>query len=290
MLRAVKKPCVGHLLRVALLSLIPARLFAQKELKKYDRARYAGVGYTKIGFGEVNQLLLTAKQVAKLSRHIEQIRTDYGAVVVFGSLITEEVVDWEHGNLDGLPRHHLGDDPRAARNHVMILFAEEDGKSWIRYGRDNTPDFATHTVELSQLFGRSYRKRKVYQSMRRVLKRVERIYTRLGTERQTTPRQPVLTAEEWTDLAWAEVDITNEYDSAVHHLETAVRLDPAYARGYKLLGYAHLEQLQWDAAASAFATAWSLAADFETAVGRLTLHYLRGESAEVDRWSAEEIG
>src|SRR3546814_232103 len=123
--------------------------------------------------------------------------------------------------------------------------------------------------------------------MRRVLKRVNRIYTLLCTERQTTLRHPVFTAEEWTDLAWAEVDITNEYDSAVHHLETAVRLDPAYARGYKLLGYAHLEQLQWDAAASAFATAWSLAADFETAVGRLTLHYLRGESAEVDRWSAE---
>ncbi|MEC3881159.1 hypothetical protein [Parapedobacter sp. 10938] len=266
---------------------MPSLLFAQKELRKNDRIRYAGIGYTKLGFGEVNRQLLNAKQVAKLNRHIEQIRAEYGAVVIFVSMIPEEVAEWETGQIGGLPGHYLGDDPRAARNHVMVLFGEEDGRNWVEYGQDNAPDFAAHTDELTRLFAKAYNKRKVYRHIRRVLKRVDRIYARLGTERQTALRHPVLTAEEWTDLAWAEVDITHEYDSAVHHLELAVRLDPAYARGYKLLGYAHLEQRQWDAAASAFATAWSLAADFEIAVGRLTLHYLQGESSEIDKWTEQ---
>lgn len=118
--------------------LIPTLVFAQKELKNYERVRYADVGYAKLGFGEVNQRLLTEKQVAKLNRHIERIQAEYGAVVIFGSLIPEEVVEWESGNLSGLPRHYLGEDRHAARNHVMILFDDEDGQNWIRYGCDTS--------------------------------------------------------------------------------------------------------------------------------------------------------
>src|SRR5690606_36973596 len=220
MLRVATKKYINHLCWLGIFSLIPSLLFAQKRLQKHDRATYVGIGYTQLGFGEVNQRLLTAKQVAKLNRHIEQIREEYGAVVIFGSMIPEEVADWEKGNMGGLPRHYLGDDPRAARNHVMVLFGEEDGRNWVEYGRDNASDFATHTDELSGLFAKGYRKRKAYRHLRLVLKRINHIYAQLGTERQTTLRHPALTAEEWTDLAWAEIDITHEYDSAVFHLET----------------------------------------------------------------------
>jgi len=267
--------------------LIPTLLFAQKELKNYERVRYADVGYAKLGFGEVNQRLLTEKQVAKLNRHIERIQAEYGAVVIFGSLIPEEVVEWESGNLSGLPRHYLGEDPHAARNHVMILFDDEDGQNWIRYGCDNAPDFEPHTEKLSRLFAAVYRIPKAYRPIRRVLKQIDRIYARLSTERQATLRNPLLSAKEWADLAWAEMDIARDYVAAIQHLETAVTLDTA-GTSLKLLGYANLERQDWDAAATALTTAWSLSADFETAVGMLTLHYLRHEPSAIAKW-AEQV-
>lgn len=272
---------------LGMLIMSPALLFAQQELKKDDRVRYAGVGYIKLGFGEVNLQLLTKKQAAKLNHRVSQLQEDYGAVVVFVSLIKEEVQDWEKGYLRSLVDHYLGEDPRAARNYVMLLFGEDDGRNWISYGSDNEPDFTAHTEKLNRLFTSSYRKPKAYRPIRRVLKRLDRIYKRLDAARKQALLHPVLSAKELSDLAWAEMDIASDYSSAVQHLDSAVKLDPSYGEAYKLLGYACLELGNEKAAAAAFEKAWALEADFDTAIGILTLHSLRKETAAVEKWKEQ---
>lgn|GEM_PF-1484387 len=281
---AFKKSGYSYLIWTGILFLIPVSLLAQKELKKYDRVAYAGVSYTKLGFGEVNQQLLTAKQVHRLTRRIKQIQKDYKGVVVFASLLAEETEDWENGNLGGLPTYYLGADPRVERNHVMILFNEEDGKNWIRFGRDNEPDFIIHKRKLEQLFTLKYRKRNAYRPIRRVLAYINRIYARLDTARKKALYHPELSAPEWINLSWAEMDIAGDYHAAAKHLNNAVKLDTANAQAHMLLGYTHLELQDWNTAAAAFETAWSLAADFQTAIGRLTLSYLQNDSIAMKQW------
>nr|WP_307876408.1 tetratricopeptide repeat protein [Parapedobacter lycopersici] len=283
-MNTLKRFCYSCLVAVG--AFLPTLLLAQQELKRYDRAKYADVVYTKLGFGEVNQQLLTSKQAEKLGRRIRQIQKDYGTVIVFASLVPKEANDWKNGNLGGLPAYYLGEDPRAARNHVMILFSEEDGRNWIRYGRDNEADFTPYTGELNQLFTSKYRKPNAYRPIHRLLKYIALIFDRLDNERKNNLLHPQLTVKEWIGLARAEMDITGDYATATTHLQRAVALDSANAETLMLLGYAYLEQQDWEAAATAFRTAWSLDANFETAVGYLTLHYLRHDNETVKKWEA----
>lgn len=285
MIKPAQKFHCGYLIWTAIFMLTPAFLFAQKELKMYDRARYAGVGYTKLGFGEVNRQLLTQKQARKLNRRIRRIQMDHGAVVIFVSLIAEEVKDWETGEWAGLPGYYLGEDPRTARNHVMILFSEDDGRNWISYGSDNGPDFTARTPGLDRVFASKYRESNAYRPMRRLLKQVDLIYARLDAGRKNALLHPQLSAKEWVDLSQAEMDIAGDYASARTHLKKALKLDAANAQANLLLGYACLELRDWDAAEEAFAASWSLNADFDTALGMLTLHHLRRETAEVLKWA-----
>lgn len=275
----------NYLILAGIFLLAPTLLFAQKELKRYDRARYADVGYTKLGFGEVNRQLLTQKQARKLNRRIRRIQTDYGAIIIFVSFIAEEVRDWENGKWAGLPGYYLGEDPRAKRNHVIMFFSEEDGRNWIRYGSDNASDFAAHTTKLDQLFASKYRKPNAYRLIRSLLKQIDRIYARLDNGRKNALFHPQLSAKEWTDLAWAEMDIAGDYGSAITHLKNALKLDAANARANLLLGYAYMELQDWDSAEEAFTASWSLKAGFDTALGMLTLHHLRNNLPEVGKWA-----
>jgi len=276
--------CICSTCLIGIATLLPTLLFAQKELKNTDRARYADVGYLKLGFGEVNQQLLTEKQVQKLNRRIQQIQMDYGTVIIMVSLVAEEVNEWENGQLRGLPRHYRGEDPRVARNHVTLQFDEENGRNWMLYGSDNALDFTVHTQTLSRLFASAYRNRKAYRPTMRLLKRINRIYSGLPVQRKQALLHPSLSPAEWVDLARAEIDFSQDFESATRHLEDAVSLDTTHADAYMLLGYAHLELGNWKAAADALERSWALEPGFDTAVGNVALYYLLHDGRAVDKW------
>lgn len=270
---------------VGMMALLPKPLFAQKELKNTDRARYADVGYTKLGFGEVNRKLLTERQAQKLDRRIEGIQSEHGVVVVLVSLVAEEVIDWEKGLNHGLPRHFWGEDPHVARHHITLLFDENSGRNWILYGSDNTPDLAAHTLSLSGLFASAYRNRKAYRPIRRLLRRIDRVYSGLSAQRRSALLRPRLSASEWVALAGAEMNIARDYGSAVRNLEKALALDSVNAEAYMRLGYAQIELGNWKAAADALERSWLLHVGFETAVGNLTLYSLLRDTAATDKWA-----